>query len=382
LEIKGNYKKIEPILVLPDDVAISMILYNFLTFDENVEDQEFYHPKEFRNLIDYKLDCNQLVDTKYYNNEKKFHIRNKVNDEGRDNSVEARSVDIMNYIYQIRHFYQKPRFMDYIDSVPAKKLVDGFVFNNELDMLQYRLTLLNPLVDYFVLVEATRTFTGETKPLYYQENKERFQAFAHKIKHIIVDDLLESPDIEKGEQWSNETYQRNCINRGIEQIDMGEQDYIIISDVDEIPDPASLADLKQERNHIQFANMKQEFYYYNLRSKMNETWIRAKILTYSSYLQNGSSPDTIRMTTAPEIILKGGWHLSYFGDVEFIQKKLLQFSHQEFNTSDITDAENLKTRIENSEDILCRDGVQIMKVPIAENVYLPPLYMTMLAKYM
>ena len=52
------------------------------------------------------------------------------------------------------------------------KIYDCFLFFNELDLLEIRLNVLNDYVDYFVLVEATQTFTNKDKPLYYKENKE------------------------------------------------------------------------------------------------------------------------------------------------------------------------------------------------------------------
>ncbi|HZX73462.1 MAG TPA: hypothetical protein VFE57_03515, partial [Cyclobacteriaceae bacterium] len=67
-------------------------------------------------------------------------------------------------------------------------VVDCFTFFNELDLLEIRLNILNETVDRFVLVEATRTFQNNPKPLYFNENKKRFEAFLPKITHIIVDD--------------------------------------------------------------------------------------------------------------------------------------------------------------------------------------------------
>ncbi len=63
---------------------------------------------------------------------------------------------------------------------------DVFRFFNELDLLELRLNILDAHVDYFVLVEATKTFSGLDKPLYYQENKERFAKWNHKIIHHII----------------------------------------------------------------------------------------------------------------------------------------------------------------------------------------------------
>ena len=64
-------------------------------------------------------------------------------------------------------------------------LVDGFTFYNELDMLEYRLTVLNDIVDYFILVEGTRTHAGNPKLMYYGMNKERFAKWNHKIIHML-----------------------------------------------------------------------------------------------------------------------------------------------------------------------------------------------------
>ena len=63
------------------------------------------------------------------------------------------------------------------------KVFDVFLFFNELDLLEVRLNLLYPFVDHFVINEATKTFSGLDKPLYYLENKDRFEKFQDKIIH-------------------------------------------------------------------------------------------------------------------------------------------------------------------------------------------------------
>ena len=52
------------------------------------------------------------------------------------------------------------------------KIVDCFTFYNELELLNYRLNILDDVVDYFVIVEATHTFIGNEKKLYFNEYKE------------------------------------------------------------------------------------------------------------------------------------------------------------------------------------------------------------------
>ena len=61
------------------------------------------------------------------------------------------------------------------------KIYDCFIFFNELDLLEIRLKTLEKVVDYFLLVEATKTHRGQDKPLYFNENKERFKKWEKKI---------------------------------------------------------------------------------------------------------------------------------------------------------------------------------------------------------
>ena len=60
-------------------------------------------------------------------------------------------------------------------------LIDCFIFYNELDLLNYRLNILYDQVDYFVIVESTKTHQGYDKKLYYNENTELFKNFEDKL---------------------------------------------------------------------------------------------------------------------------------------------------------------------------------------------------------
>jgi beta-1,4-mannosyl-glycoprotein beta-1,4-N-acetylglucosaminyltransferase len=95
------------------------------------------------------------------------------------------------------------------------KIIDAFTFYNELDLLLYRLTALDHVVDYFIIVEATKTHTGKDKELFFENNKHLYEKFLPKIIHIIDEDLL-VPDISAGQQWYNEIHQRDDIYRGLQ----------------------------------------------------------------------------------------------------------------------------------------------------------------------
>jgi beta-1,4-mannosyl-glycoprotein beta-1,4-N-acetylglucosaminyltransferase len=72
---------------------------------------------------------------------------------------------------------------------------DCFPFYNELDILEIRLNVLNEVVDYFILVESTRTFSGKKKELVFDKNKDRFSEFKHKIRHVVIDDSEYDSDV-------------------------------------------------------------------------------------------------------------------------------------------------------------------------------------------
>jgi hypothetical protein len=87
-------------------------------------------------------------------------------------------------------------------------------------------------VDYFIIVEATYTQTGMPKPLNFDRAK--FNAFESKIIYVVA----ENPPGGVVDPWRNENAQRDAISRGLESA--GDDDWLIVSDVDEIPNPSCL----------------------------------------------------------------------------------------------------------------------------------------------
>jgi len=259
------------------------------------------------------------------------------------------------------------------------KIIDAFIFYNELDMLEYRLSTLYKVVDYFVLVESTRTHAGKEKPLFYSENKVRYEKYADKIIHVVDNGLLEKPihDYSKkrmDDVWRNENHQRKSIDLGIKKIQMNEEDLIMVSDVDEIPDPNMLMEINFSNKKIDYANLCQDFYYYNLTYKnTSEDWKFAKIMSYRHYVEIFErNPQCCRDIPSVRNIRPAGWHLSYFGDSRFIKNKIEQFAHQEFNQEQFTNIENIDKCIETGDDLFARSYANCLKIPLSENRYLPP----------
>jgi len=265
------------------------------------------------------------------------------------------------------------------------KIIDCFIFYNELEMLNYRLSILNDYVDYFIIVESKYTFSGKEKEIYYNNNKDLFKQWHHKIIHIIVGDapyIYPNIDYNKKEQWTNEKYQRNNIHLGISHLaqydKISNNDLIIISDLDEIPDMNKLKILKQLKFDI--CCFEQDFYYYNLNSKIREKWYLSKILSYSHYKKINLLCDDIRNLKC-DYIHRGGWHLSYFGNENFIKNKIQNFSHQELNNDDNTNTDKIKYRIDNQLDIFSRRDHIIDNIDKKNNDYLPPLEHHFIIKY-
>jgi beta-1,4-mannosyl-glycoprotein beta-1,4-N-acetylglucosaminyltransferase len=205
-------------------------------------------------------------------------------------------------------------------------IYDCFTFFNELDLLEIRLNVLDDVVDKFVLVEATRTFTNKEKELVFEKNKERFAKFKDKIIHIIVDEF---PEFDNA--WTFEFYQRNSINRGLSNCK--DDDVILISDLDEIPNPESVKKYANTRG-IKVFKQKMFYYFINCRNISEPYWVNSatRILSFADFKKNNSSAQTARFLKG-KVVGQGGWHFSYLGGIEAIMNKIKSYSHQEYKES-------------------------------------------------
>ena len=137
------------------------------------------------------------------------------------------------------------------------KIYDCFSYLDENFLLDLRLRVLNDYVDYFVIVEGNKTWQNNYKKLKF--NLDLFKDFKNKIIYIPVEDLPDGDD-----PYLRENFQRNCISRGLKEAK--DEDLIIISDLDEIP---NLEKLKNFNLNDRFAVFKQKHFYYkiNLQSE-------------------------------------------------------------------------------------------------------------------
>ena len=245
------------------------------------------------------------------------------------------------------------------------KLIDCFTFYNELEILELRMNEMYDIVDKFILVEADKTFKGDPKPFFFDENKERFEKWMDKIIHVKVN----FPVLSSNNPWDYERYQRNSFMPSLYFLNLSENDKLIICDVDEIPDSSTMSYVKP---YPMSGICKLEMYQYfgSFRNKMNnpEKWYHPKIVTWGHL--KSSTPDNCRNDFNCQWWERGGWHLSYFGGPEKIVQKIKSFSHQEYNSPEINNTERIEDRIRNNRDFL-DNWRTFVNIDPEKNPYLP-----------
>ncbi len=239
-------------------------------------------------------------------------------------------------------------------------IFDCFSFFNELELLEIRLNVLNDVVDRFVLVEATKTFNNQPKRLFFEENRSRFEKFLHKIEHVVVDDY---PPYETA--WTNENHQRNRIERGLRKC--SEDDMVLISDLDEIPNPKKIVEHRDAPGIHVFEQL-MHYYYVNHLCVRRPVWRGTKMLPYRDFLHSlddldnygscciesinqGTTATKIRMFKDAVPITDGGWHFTFLGGLERVREKLRSYAHEEHNFPAYTDLRNIEKRMR--KDFAC-----------------------------
>lgn len=248
---------------------------------------------------------------------------------------------------------------------------DCFQFFNELDILKIRLNVLSPVVDKFVISEATETFSGLKKPLYYEENKEMFAEFADKIIHVVVDDTPE------GDTHYRDTFQKNAVTRGLEGCT--DDDIIIFSDLDEIPNPDKIREILNDFQDDKIYHFAQRLFYCYLNMEevsgsllsyagefegvAHKKWIGTKMLSYKLLREQNLLLGDLRFPERKEIGIRvddGGWHFGYMGghgekDIKKrVQEKVISAAHQEYNSKHVLS--QVTDQIKDGKDIFGRNA--------------------------
>ncbi len=239
------------------------------------------------------------------------------------------------------------------------KIFDCFMYFDEEIVLDIRLNTLDEFVDYFVIVESKFTHKGDRRDLKF--NMSKFEKFKDKIIYLIYDNQPKEIEIIKSEDSANEKSrkyifnaayrengQRNHIEKGL--VDAKEEDIILVSDVDEIPNLSGINFSKINEKIVLF---KQDMFYYKFnlclpnliwtgtkgckkKHLLNPQWLRnVKDRKYSFY-----RIDTIfskNKYKSIRYINNGGWHFTNIKTAEEIQYKLKSYlHHREFDENPLS----------------------------------------------
>ena len=229
------------------------------------------------------------------------------------------------------------------------KIFDCFMYFDEEIVLDLRLNTLNEYVDYFVIVESSFNHKGEKRELKF--NLKKFEKFEKKIIYLVYDkvpqkiETINTADTEDEKSrkyilnaYLRENGQRNYIIEGLNNAD--QNDVILVSDVDEIPNLEKINFKKISEKLILF---NQGMFYYKFNLKLpNFVWTgtkacKKKDLLSPQWLRNIKDKkyqfyriDTLFSKTkyrSIKLIVEGGWHFTNIKTAEEIRNKLKSYLH-------------------------------------------------------
>jgi len=275
------------------------------------------------------------------------------------------------------------------------KVFDVFLFCYELDILEIRLNILDPYVDYFVISESRQTHSGIEKELYYQNNKKRFEKFNDKIIYNIIEEPLQEDldvvsklyDVSSNKFYQRDAYEKDVIKKFLEK-HCNDDDIIIWSDLDEVPNPEVLSELNSFYQSDTVYNFAQENCqgYLNwvdtlgiTRSQTNDVdfdtipkWVGTKMCSYQILKKYTMTQMRRELPNEKNYrICPGGWHWStvgYYEELPFIERAFRKIKtsshHVEWNwlTKDI-----VEKRISEDKDPLGRDFTSYTTIPFTSD---------------
>ncbi len=236
------------------------------------------------------------------------------------------------------------------------KIIDCITFFNENYIFDFRYNVIKDFVDFFVVCESKYDHRGNPKQINFDPNQKYLNS---KVKHLI----LEKPFPKDTNFWQNQAIQRDFILKNINFVD--DEDYILFSDPDEIPNPKVLKNFSLKKKYGIFM---QNFYNYkfNLFNSYESPWdgtrackkknlksidfmrqkVRSKNLKYS-FIRFDKEKNM-------EVFLEAGWHFNNIMEAQKISQKLKTYAHSEYSDEKFSSIEVIKKKIENKIDLFER----------------------------
>ena len=242
------------------------------------------------------------------------------------------------------------------------KIFDCFMYFDEDVVLDVRLNYLDQYVSKFVIVESLFTHKGDKRDLKFDIKK--FNKFKNKIVYLVYEkepfeiESINETDTENEKSGKfilnaihRENGQRNFISEGLKNAH--DEDFILISDLDEIPNLSNI-NLNNFGEKLIFFN--QEMFYYKFNLKLpNFDWVgtkscKKKNFLSAQWLRNIKDKNypfyridllfSKNKYTNIKFIKNGGWHFTNIKTSEEIRHKLSSYlHHREFDLNPLSTSE-------------------------------------------
>ncbi len=234
------------------------------------------------------------------------------------------------------------------------KIIDCFLFYNELDMLEFRLTDLNEHVDYFFILDSDFDFAGNKKDSIFELNKNRFDSWKEKIIRIdcpeLTIELFNQINTEKYTQYKN--LSTDIINKDniifymmiklierLPQLELDFEDIIMFSDIDEIPDFTTL-DLIDDYLLFNSIILRQKRFFWTTKYIDKDLSFGTSCHQYTRIARNPLVLDHFYKVKSNKkfsnnSFLDSGWHFSHFEDLGNLHKKLELINNREYSLKDL-----------------------------------------------
>jgi beta-1,4-mannosyl-glycoprotein beta-1,4-N-acetylglucosaminyltransferase len=232
-------------------------------------------------------------------------------------------------------------------SAKVPRIIDAFMFFNELDLVELRIRELDPIVDLFVLIESGEAFSGVSKPFLFEENRDQFAPFLDRIRYVKLPGLPLLKDDTEAKRFWLERFQRDALMLGLVGQSLTAEDVILISDVDEIPNKSAVATVASQIQDREAWVFRQRYYKHFLDARMppeQRAWLGTVAIRYG--MLGEIFPDELRRRACAgrfyepafetveadgkllrRFIENAGWQLTYFGGDRSVRYKIANFAH-------------------------------------------------------
>jgi beta-1,4-mannosyl-glycoprotein beta-1,4-N-acetylglucosaminyltransferase len=221
----------------------------------------------------------------------------------------------------------------------TKKVCDIVLYNGEKFLLDIRREILKDVVDLFIVKQANTTFSGLPRNLFVPDQDN------------TVTEVIDFP--EHLDTWGRDRYQRGYI-MDLEQYGVDDDWIVLTSDLDEVPDPKALAWLKDNFDDSEIYSFEQTMFQFYLNVvNTSEPWAGTRACSLENYKKIDA--ETLRQRYMTNVLPNAGWHWSFLGGKEMVERKIQSYAHQEYNNEFII--KDIHRKMNENKDVFERGFV-------------------------